>query len=733
MNHEKIFRLAELCNIQANYTDAWGNHQTVTDDNVCKILSAMGFDLTSEQAITDAIVQIEQVEWKQWLKPVVVSAIGFQESPYFIIAVNKQDNQQVFEWQMSEENGTTHTGAFVPAQTEWVEEKQFLEGCFQKYKVTLPIQSDIGYHHLTLCLRSAAPESSVSTKFIVVPRECYQPECVRDNGRVWGASVQLYTLRSEKNWGIGDFGDLAKLATAAGERGVDILGLNPLHAMFPHNAHAYSPYSPSNRQFINILYIDIESVPEYQSGAEIQAFIASNELKLELEAVRKEALVDYPRVAHLKRQALEKLFVEFQRSHLNQQTDRGNQFAHYIEQGGESLYAHALYEALQEYFYNQDWSFWGWPVWPEEYRDQSSPAVAEFAAQYADRVYFFLYLQWLSSTQLDYAQSCATSAGMKIGLYRDLAVGIDRAGSESWCNRSLYTNDANVGAPPDALCTTGQDWGLPATVPTVLEQTGYDAFIKLIQANMQGCGALRIDHILGMYRLWWVPMPGSATDGAYVYYDLQALFGILALESHRNQCMVVGEDLGTVPGEIQQAMQSMAVYGYRVFFFERNADGSFIEPNEFASYTAATVSTHDIPTLVGYWEARDIDTRRELNLLPNEAVCQQQYAERDQDRQRILAQLDAYDIDYGTLEYHDGKPVMTDKLREAIQVYVAKTASKLMLVQLEDVLGQPLQVNLPGTEREYPNWQRKLIANVEDIFSSPAAIALANELNKVRP
>lgn len=724
-----ISQLAELCNIQAHYVDAWGLGREVSLETKKRLLAAMDIDISSEQAVRQAVNVRQMRPWQRLLPPVAVYRL--HQAPQIELSIPADAAGERFDAILTEESGEQQRFEFTPALLEEVSRLEDNGQSFVRYRLPLSINLSLGYHQLQVQSQSRAALNAL-VSVICVPEQCYQPQQLEGDGRLWGAAVQLYTLKSAKNWGIGDFSDLARLAADAGKAGVQILGLNPLHAMFPHNPHSYSPYSPSNRQFLNVLYIDVTAVPEFAESKVLQDWVAGAEFQAELAKVQAQELVDYPAVSQLKRYAFEQLFIVF-KNHLSQNTARAQAFAAYCQVEGQALHRHGIYEALQEHFHQQDWSYWGWPVWPEEYRDPEGSAVARFIAAHTDRVQFFMYLQWLAAEQMAYAHQIAQAAGMTIGLYRDLAVGIDRAGSEAWSSQSLYTNQANIGAPPDALCVQGQDWGLPATVPDTLQETGYAAFISLIRANMKSCGALRLDHILGLFRLWWVPMPGSSTDGAYVYYPLRDLFGIMALESQRQRCMVVGEDLGTVPQEIRDAMQEMNILGYRIFFFERHPDGSFKRPEDYLPQTLATVSTHDLPTLVGYWSGKDIDVRDQLGLFPNQDIRNHQYHERDRDRHLIVDTLKAQQIDCGQLDYHNGHPSMSLDLRSAIQQYVARTASKLMLVQLEDLLGQMEQVNLPGTtQQQYPNWRRKLIADVEQIFNDASVQKLSDDLTSSR-
>ena len=460
-----------------------------------------------------------------------------------------------------------------------------------------------------------------------------------DGGRVFGPTAQLYTLRSRRNWGIGDFTDLRIVLEQWGQRGAALVGLNPLHALFPHAPERTSPYSPSSRLFHNVLYLDPELIEEFHESAEAQQLAASPEFVARLKALRTADLVDYPGVAAAKMQMLELLYATFRAAHLEAGSVRVHEWHEFRVREGEQLRRHALFEALQEHFHRADPSVWGWPLWPPPYRDPEAQAVAQFCRDNLARVEFYEWLQWQCDRQLQGVGSRAYELGLGVGLYGDLAVSIDRGGAEAWANQDLYALAAGVGAPPDDYSPAGQNWGLPPPIPERLRTTGYAPFIATLRASMRHAGALRVDHVMGQMRLYWIPEGMPNAQGAYVHYPLHDLLGILALESQRNQCMVIGEDLGTVPDEMRQAMYDYGVLSYRLLYFERRHDGDFKAPGEYPAAALVAASTHDLPTLAGFWAGRDLQVRLELGLYPNPEAHQQQVLERAQGRARLLLAL----------------------------------------------------------------------------------------------
>jgi 4-alpha-glucanotransferase len=435
-------------------------------------------------------------------------------------------------------------------------------------------------------------------------------------------------------------------------------------------------------------------------------------------------------VANAKLPVLRLLFTQFQRDRAAGRRERGAQFAAYVAERGESLQLHALHDALDDRMRAEDGSCWGWPVWPEQYRDPAHPAVQDFAQAHADLVEFYAWLQWLADAQLGEAQALARQLGMPIGLYGDYAVGVNPSGSETWSDQALYRKGAGVGAPPDALALKGQDWGLPPQDPNVLLAEEYRPFRNLIAANMRHFGALRLDHVMALFRQWWVPAGLGSTDGGYVHYPLDDLMSVLALESERHSCLVVGEDLGTVPPEMSHAMNERAVYSYRVLLFEKRGDGSFIAPRDYPRRAIATITTHDLPTLVGYWSASDIELRRGLSLYPSDEMRVQVLEERVRDRHALLAALASEGLQVPGC---DGSPdSYSIPLSRAIHVFLARTASALVVVQAEDLLGMADPVNVPGTSDEHANWQRKMSCDIGSMFADETVRMLLRDVHAAR-
>lgn len=722
----RLQELARLHGIAPDYVDIWGKRHGVADETLVALLAEFGVDATTPQAIEAAILARDFDRWHEVLPPVIVVREG--AAPWTLrLNLTAALDSTPLVWQLVDENGASHQGEFSPADLPSPERID----AFVAREITLPIKVGLGYHRLALL---HAGVSVAEALIAVAPSKCYRPVAVQGEGRVWGAVAQVYALRSERNWGIGDFTDLRAVLEQWSHRGAAIVGVNPLHALFPHNPAHASPYSPSSRLFLNVLYIDVETVEDFRECVEVVNEVFSAPFQARLQKLREAPLVDYPGVAETKLAVLERLYAHFRERHLSAASDRGKAFRAFQSKGAEHLWRHALFEALQEHFHREDPNVWGWPAWPEPYRNPDSREVARFADEQIARVEFYQYLQWQAETQLGQIGRRSFDLELGVGLYEDLAVSIDRGGAEAWANQDLYAVTASVGAPPDDFNLAGQNWGLPPLRPERLRQVGYEPFIATLRENMRHAGALRIDHVMGLARLFWIPEGKTAGEGAYVHYPFADLLAIIALESHRNQCMVIGEDLGTVPDEVRAALNDYGILSYRLLFFERNGTGDFRPPAEYPTDALVAASTHDLPTLAGFWEGSDLLLRDQLGLIPADAQRQERIVERAQDRARLLLAMEQEELlPHGATVNPVSLPSMTPEFVRNINLYLARTPSKVLVVQLEDVLGMREQVNLPATTDEHPNWRRKLVLDLERFGDDERFVTIANALAGARP
>ncbi len=706
--------LAHQCGLLAEYHDVFGQAHPLSPSTRDLLLRAVGVDLDDPEAVAAEVTRRRDAPWIEPLPPTLVLRQGEDTVP---LALAASQAPAALRYRVHTEQGETLAGPVDPAQLTEIDRREIHGEQRVRYSLRLPELPAIGYHRLAL---EAADTSLAEAHLIVTPARCYTPPALQDEGRAWGVAAQLYSVRSERDWGMGDFTDLRALVEACPALGARTVGLNPLHALFPHNPSHDSPYCPSSRLFFNYLYVDVEAIPELAECPALAAEIQSEPYRQQLEQARAAEVVDYDAVAGLKRPLLEQLFFHFDAEHLARDTARAEAFRAYRADRGEDLRLHALYEALQEHLHAQDNDRWGWPVWPEEYRRPDSPAVAAFELEHADRVTFFCWLQWLAEDQLSRISRRADELGLSLGLYLDLSVSVDQAGAEVWANQDMYAAEASVGAPPDALGPLGQDWGLPPLVPERLTRCGYGPFVSTLRQNMRHAGALRIDHAMQLMRLFWIPRGRPAAEGAYMRYPLKDLLGVLALESVRNRCVVIGEDLGTVPDEVRHHMAEAGVLSYRLLIFERRHDGDFTRPADYPRQALVTVTTHDLPTLGAWWEGYDNDLRERLGLFPTEELVAEHRGIRQRERQQLLGAL----AELGLLpedapQDPDALPELPPALARAIMVYLARTPSQLMVVQLEDLLGQVSQANMPSTTHQHPNWKQKLASTLERLAADP--------------
>lgn len=690
MESKQLEQAAIEAGIAAGYINAHGKQQAIAADTKRELLAAMGWTSRVPQAV-EAPVPVVKV---------------FIKGSRLALPIGGEGE---FHWQLKLESGAVQQGRTSAKMT-----------------LALPGRISTGYHQLTLTQDALSWECRV----IVTPKRCYEPDALLAGKKLWGACVQLYTLRSENNWGIGDFGDLRQLVQEMGKRGGAFVGLNPIHSLYPGNPVAASPYSPSSRRWLNVIYIDVNAVEDFQLSEAAQAWWHEPQTQKILKQVRNSAWVDYARVVPLK---LAGLTLAHQRFVTRSAADPLQKaYRKFVREGGDSLYQQAAYDALYSHLASQGEKPQGWTHWPEKYRSAQSAAVKAFCQQYESEVDFYQWLQWLAEYQFGRCYYDSQQAQMPIGLYRDLAVGVVEGGAETWGDREVYCLKASVGAPPDILGPLGQNWDLRPMDPHVMVRRAYQPFIDLLRANMTSCGALRIDHVMTLLRLWWIPYGETADNGAYVQYPVDDLLAILALESQRHRCMVIGEDLGTVPVEIVSKLREGGVYSYKVLYFERDSENNFRAPQSYPVQAMATITTHDLPTLRGYWQAEDLALGKKLGLYRDEEVLAELYADRARARQGLLKGLHHYGCVPKSTGHNANAMSMTPTLNRGLQRYVADSACALLGLQPEDWLDMGEPVNIPGTSDEYPNWRRKLTRTLEDMFADNEVNKLIKDLDKRR-
>lgn len=546
---------------------------------------------------------------------------------------------------------------------------------------------------------------------------CFEPEWAARGERLWGVAVQLYGLRSSRNWGMGDFTDLTGLIRRAAREGADFIGLNPLHALFAAEPARFSPYSPSSREFLNVLYIDPRTMQSFDYAPAAAAAIAEPAFQQRLAALRDAPLVDYPGVWAAKEAIFRLVFDTFD-ALLADEPDNplAVAFTHFVRERGAALRRFATYQAL-----SSTTGFGvNWRAWPEACRDPDGEAVCRFMDANAREIRYHAFLQWEADTQLAFC-AAAAQAGMRIGLYLDVAVGAPPESAEIWSEQGNLIPGFHIGAPPDAWNEAGQDWGLAAYDPYAMVRACYDFFRRILGAAMRHAGAIRLDHILGFERLYLVPEGRKPTDGAYLHRPAGALCDALARESMAWRSLVIGEDLGTVPEGFPALLAAHNILSCRLLIFAKAGD-RYLAPEEYPSGALIAPSTHDLPPLLGYWDETDIRLRTEGGLYPDEGMRQRALDERRRDRAALGAALNA-----AGFQFSEADPV---SLLTAAYGFLARTPARLLVVQMEDLAMVREQPNIPGSVDLYPNWRRKLATEIDPLFDDPAAAAVTAAIRR---
>ena len=728
-DYHEFDRLCAHCGITNDYYDIRGVHHVAGLEAKQCLLRAMGFDIHCDADIHASLEQIRQNEWQSIVAPVQVYQQD-DSSARLKIKLKASQMSQPVRWQLSEEFGPQQQGKWRFNEYPIIDETEINGRRFMQFEVEPPVVFNQGYHRLSLQL---ADNESATSLLIVTPKSCYQPEEFEAGRKVWGISLQLYALRSKRNWGIGDFTDLQSATNILAPLGVDAIGLNPLHALFSHLPENASPYSPSNRDFLNPIYLDIESIEEFKRSDKARQLVASEDFHARLESLRNAKLVNYTDVWQTKLQVLEILYQQFRQQLLDSESERSKNFRKYQSDGGKDLFSFSLFEALQAFFHGQDTSIETWQQWPEAFQNPESSQVKNWAELNREKIEFYVYLQWQAELQILTIKQECKRLGMCIGIYNDLAVGNEPFSSVCWAEQSRYALDIGIGAPPDDFNLLGQNWGLPPQLPQALGDDAYRLFIHTLRDNMRHAGALRIDHVMGLMRLYWIPEGYSADQGAYVTYPFADLLGILALESQRNRCLIVGEDLGTVPDEVRHQLWLKKVLSYRIMFFEKDwHQGSFKAPHEYPQHALCTSGSHDLPTLKAYWQASDLELRETLNLFPSDEIKRQQWQTREHDRQAIKIALNKEQLITDEALHEKLQTELSSELFISIQRFLARSQSQMMMMQMEDILLNTNQVNVPGTIDEYPNWRHKLPIDLEDWAELSEIESIALAINRER-
>jgi 4-alpha-glucanotransferase len=697
-----LVELARRYGVATDYQDWTGGHVRVAEATLVAVLDALGLRAATEDERQDALLTHDRDYWARSLPPTIVARGGVASS--FWVHVTHGD--PVGLW-IRLEDGSVRTGL---RQLENNKAPYDLDGrLVGEASFELPADLPLGYHWLHLQVGS----SDTATLVIVSPASLELPARL-GSSRAWGLAAQLYSVGSKRSWGIGDLTDLTDLAVwSASRHGAGFVLVNPLHAAAPTAPMEPSPYLPTSRRFVNPMYLRPEAIGEFayvRDHARIRAARAAAQKRAE-----KAELIDRDAAWKIKRAALRNVH------RVRRSAGRELAYAAFRDREGHSLDDFATWCALAEK-YGSDWH-----SWPKKLQHPASDAVAEFAAKNADTVDFHRWLQWQLDDQLTGAQATAVQAGMELGIMHDLAVGVDPNGADAWALQDVLAPGVTAGAPPDEFNQLGQDWSQPPWRPDQLVEAAFGPFRALVNAVLRHAGGVRIDHIIGLFRLWWIPKGSLPTEGTYVRYDHEAMVGIVALEAHRAGAVVVGEDLGTVEPWVRDYLRERGLFGTSILWFELDGDGGPLPADRWREYCLSSVTTHDLPPTAGYLAGEHVRLREQLGLLTR--PVDEELAGDLQQQLAWLAELRRV----GLL----GDDPDVDEIVLALYRYLGRTPSKLLALSLADAVGDLRTQNQPGTTDEYPNWRvplsdpdgKRLL--LEDVFEDSAAATLADAMRVV--
>lgn len=687
---EALSRLAGMYGIATDFWDFSGHHRLVPADTIKKVLGAMGVDASTEDQIEAALAHADLAPWLRTLPVCPVIRQGTASE----LPVHLTDGASLTVHVETEDGDRVE----LEQKDVWVAPREIDGRMVGRATFELPADLPLGWHEIVARVEG---EKEARCPLAVTPARLEPPT----GGRMWGFMQQLYSVRSERSWGIGDARDLAETASFFGEVGADFVLINPLHAAAPTAPMAPSPYLPVTRRFVNPIYIRPEDIREtaYLSGPK-KALVEWAAEDVRSLNTRNEP-IDRDAVWEAKTQALEVIFAQ------PRSRSRQRDFEQYRAREGQGLEDFALWSALVEKYPDG---------FPEGLEEGISLYAARHRRELADRIEYYAWLQWIVDEQLAAAQKAATDAGMRVGIMQDLAVGVHGEGSDIWSNPEVFARGFEVGAPPDMYNQNGQNWSQPPWRPDALAAQAYEPLRSMTATVLRHAGALRVDHIIGLFRLWWIPQGERADAGTYVRYDHEAMLGVLMLEAHRAGAIVIGEDLGTVEPWVRDYLSQRGIFGTSVFWFEKDHAGYPLPPENYRELVLATVDTHDLPPAAGYLAGEHVNLRESLGVLTE--PVEQVRAAADEERDRTLGRL----ADYALI----GEDASEREIIEALHRYVVRTPSLLVGVSLTDAVGERRAQNQPGTDQEYPNWRVPLADGaeapvlVEDLPSSARLLSL---------
>lgn len=714
-------KLSEIFGITSSYVDKMGVKHFTSDELRKTFLKSMGIKNISEKSLEKKLMDIEYFPWIN----------GFKENYTFF------DNEKVeiAFYVPASFLGMYAKFIFVDEADARGETTKLLD---KKYSVKTKRINGITYHKLLLSFRgkfepdyynviAKVGDTEFKTFLIIAPKNSYLPKAIKNREKIIGLSVQLYAIKSKNNMGIGDFTDLKKFITLAHKYGCEFVGINPLGVMNSKPDKDVSPYRTLSREYINYIYLDLKNIADFKNSKEVQKYIKTTQYKNLLLKLQNAKFINYKSVFNFKLKILKLMYEHFKKYEIGKNTVRARYFKKFLHNEGDKLQNLCLFEAILE----KENSYW--KNWENKLFDINSEAIEKFKKLHKDKINFYAYTHWLSNIQLEEVQSLVKKLKMKIGLYLDIPVGASSDGAEVWEKPSHFMDEIDIGTPPDTIRPKGQTWGLIPPNPFEMKKNHYVGFRNLLRKTMKYANAIRLDHSFSLMRLFCISVKKG---GAYINYDFKDMVAILCLESHKNKCLVVGEDLGNVPDGFPEMMKEHNIFSNKILFRQKDENGNFLDTNKYPYYSLCQVSTHDQATSCGYWIAEDIEVNNECHLLPKQEHYFANINERDEEREdfiRILKKTKSFykNNEKSFIKNLHGNDVPKN-LEYSFNIYGMKTNCAIFLIKTADVYGQVEMENVPGTVDEYPNWRVRLPILLDDIETDGRMRKFFKEMKKHR-
>ncbi len=727
-NPDKLNELAEKVGILPSFIDRTTNITYHADDySKQAILKSLGFLAETDDDIEASFLKLKKEEYESLIDQTILIRESEQSNLEIDLHLLKDEADTSLIWQIKTEAGEVFEDEVPIELLEVIKEEIVEDKVYQVRQLCLALEMEIGYHEISVSLIGKNKKATAS--LIIVPDKCYMPTALEAEKKVFGYPIQLYSLKSKTNWGIGDYSDLKKMVDVSIKTGAAFIGVNPLTALFQDNPDDASPYFPCSRMFLNPIYVDMEIVPEAKDNEAFEELKACPIFKDHLLKARESDTVDYRKVAAIKKQAFKILFKKFRETHFDDEgnaiTKRGHDFEAFLKEKGEALENFALFQTLRNEASKIKKSMM-WREWEKSHQKPNTKELKQFLKDNEMKILRICYQQFVAYEQ--FQSVLKKIEKLPLGLYTDMPVGVSDNSAEVWSNQEVFMTGVTTGAPPDTFNLNGQDWSLAPFNPRMLKKTGFKAFIDVMRGAMKGAGAVRIDHAFGLMRLY---LRVQNATGAYLKFPFKELTGIMALESHLNKTVVIAEDLGTAPDGFSDEMIQLNAFSFKIMHYQQDWQG-LLPPEVYPACSLIATGTHDLPSYVGFFKELDLDLGLEKKTISLEQY-QDHKENRKKEKQLFIEAFvrQGFDTPMSKEAFLNTKTV-PNWFIPYIYKYLAKTKSKILLVRPEDVFEMEEQFNLPGTYMEYPNWRYKLPVSVEDMLKDPRLLEIAHLMKNER-